>query len=459
MDSPCDITELRKQLAECLDSSQKKINKKITLITEELESIKKENEIMTSKVKVLFEKIDNYQESLNGTVLSEVIQPSCLTKKAVTPIPKHNSSSKINIQNLVINKRVQIGKNFSKLKINNFHTTANVSPDRINRSFYQRKKTPTKIQINSKNKYNSLTPTPANSFKVSHHIHSKSIIESKNNKKVDLKKNNSISDIRKLSIIDIPCINPLDNNTEVRDEKKKKKNSIFDYLFQKNQKLLLILAKSNVLPISLRKIFAKPIQFIYSYHDLQEDANALYESKMKELIDIKKDFIPFKLSLTSQFMLNFITKEQEKEYRKNHSFLSKENSKDLIIINVFSFLSTILNQNDLINNEPTIVADFFKRMGNYSLKEYIHEHFNHNLTINSVQLNHINSIVNSRKALLDDNELRKFEDDRITTLLLIVIKDVYNYSLAKINKYEMICYLSMIESLKRYKDDINNINY
>ena len=65
MDSPCDITELRKQLTECLDSSQKKINKKITLITEELESIKKENEIMTSKVKVLFEKIDTYQETLN----------------------------------------------------------------------------------------------------------------------------------------------------------------------------------------------------------------------------------------------------------------------------------------------------------------------------------------------------------------------------------------------------------
>lgn len=462
MDSPCDINEIRKQLAECIESSQKKMNKKITMINEQLESIKKENEIMTSKVKVLFDKLDNYQESLNGTVLSDVIQPSSLPKKVVTPVPKHKSSSKINIQNLVINKRVQIGKNFSNLKINNFHTAANASPDRINHSFYNRKKTPTKIQINSKNKFNSLTPTPANGFKVSsHHTHSKSIIESKNNKKIVLKKNNSISDIRKLSIIDIPCINALDgnNNTEVRDEKKKKKNSIFDYLFQKDQKLLLILAKSNVLPISLRKIFAKPIQFIYSYHDLQEDANTLYESKMKELIELKKDFVPFKLSMTSQFMLNFITKEQEKEYIKAHSVLSKDNNKDIIIMNAFTILSILLNYNDIIHNETTIVDDFFTRIDNSSLKQFIHEHLNHNLSINNVQLNQIKNIINNNNFLLDDNELRHFEDDRITTLLLIIIKDIYHYSLTKINKYEMICYLNMIESMKRYKDEINNINY
>ena len=462
MDSPCDINEIRRQITEYLESNQKKTNKKISLITEELDSIKKENEIMTTKIKSLLEKLDNYQESLNGTVLSDVIQPTSFPKKVITPIPKHKSSSKISIQNLVINKRVQIGKNFSKLKINNFHTAANVSPDRNNRSFYNRKKTPTKIQINSKNMYKSLTPTPINAFNVTtHHTHSKSIIQSKNNKKIVLKKNNSISDIRKLSIIDIPCINALDvtSNTELRDEKKKKKNSLFDYLYQKDQKLLLILAKSNVLPISLRKIFAKPIQFIYSYHDLERDANTLYESRMKELIEIKKDFVPFKLSMTSQFMLNFITKEQENEYIKNHSSLSKDNNKDLIIINTITFLLTILNENSITHNESTIVNDFFNQVGNVSLKQYIHEHLNHNLSINSVQLNKIMSIINSNNALLDDHELRHFEDDHITTLLLIIMKDIYHYSLLKLNKYEMISYLNMIESMKRYKDEINNINY
>ena len=462
MDSSCEINEIRKQITDYLESTQKKTNKKISVITEELDSLKMENEIMTTKIKILLEKLDNYQESLNGTVLSDVIQPTSFPKKVITPIPKHKSSSKINIQNLVINKRVQIGKNFSKLKINNFHTTANVSPTRNNYSFYNRKKTPTKIQINSKNLYKSFTPTPINAINVTtHHTHSKSIIESKNNKKIVLKKNNSISDIRKLSIIDIPSINALDitNNTEVRDEKKKKKNSLFDYLYQKEQKLLLILAKLNVLPISLRKIFAKPIQFIYSYQDLQRDANMLYELRMKELIEMKKDFVPFKLSMTSQFILNFITKEQENEYIQSHSSLSKENNKDLIIINTFTFLSIILNENSNTKNETTIVKDFFNQMGNVSLKQYIHEHFNHKLSINSVQLNNINSIINSNKALLDDNELRHFEDDHITTLLLIIMKDIYHYSLSKINKTEMICYLNLIESMKRYKDEINNINY
>ena len=180
---------------------------------------------------------------------------------------------------------------------------------------------------------------------------------------------------------------------------------------------------------------------------------------MKELIEIKKDFVPFKLSMTSQFMLNFITKEQENEYIKNHSSLSKDNNKDLIIINTITFLLTILNENSITHNESTIVNDFFNQVGNVSLKQYIHEHLNHNLSINSVQLNKIMSIINSNNALLDDNELRHFEDDHITTLLLIIMKDIYHYSLLKLNKYEMISYLNMIESMKRYKDEINNINY
>ena len=56
------------------------------------------------------------------------------------------------------------------------------------------------------------------------------------------------NDIRKLSIIDIPSINT-PSNTQIDKNafcnQKRKKNSIFDFLYQKDQKLLLILAKSK----------------------------------------------------------------------------------------------------------------------------------------------------------------------------------------------------------------------
>ena len=41
MDSPCDINEIRRQITEYLESNQKKTNKKISLITEELDQLKR----------------------------------------------------------------------------------------------------------------------------------------------------------------------------------------------------------------------------------------------------------------------------------------------------------------------------------------------------------------------------------------------------------------------------------
>ena len=45
MDSPSDLIELKRQLFDYFELSQKNINQKINLITNELDSLKKENEI------------------------------------------------------------------------------------------------------------------------------------------------------------------------------------------------------------------------------------------------------------------------------------------------------------------------------------------------------------------------------------------------------------------------------
>ena len=74
--------------------------------------------MICSKCKMIFEKLETYSESLNGTILSDVSQLSSIQKKEIYSINKKNKSSKINIHNLVINKKVQIAKQFSKTKIN-----------------------------------------------------------------------------------------------------------------------------------------------------------------------------------------------------------------------------------------------------------------------------------------------------------------------------------------------------
>ena len=117
MDSPSDLIELKRQLFDYFELSQKNINQKINLITNELDSLKKENEMICSKCKMIFEKLETYSESLNGTILSDVSQLSSIQKKEIYSINKKNKSSKINIHNLVINKKVQIAKQFSKTKI------------------------------------------------------------------------------------------------------------------------------------------------------------------------------------------------------------------------------------------------------------------------------------------------------------------------------------------------------
>ena len=462
MDSPSDLIELKRQLFDYFELSQKNINKKINLITNELESLRKENEMICSKCKMVFEKLETYSESLNGTILSDVSQLSSIQKKEIYSIHKKNKSSKINIHNLVINKKVQIAKQFSKMKIN---TLSNCPSEQHNRTFNTiqtnskekspiiGKKTPTKYRINSKNR-NSHSFLNASQLATNSNS-----LNNKLQKGLKIKKNNSINDIRKLSIIDIPSINTLINKTESNSDPSKKKpikkNSLFDYLYQKDQKLYLILAQSNVLPIRLRKIFAKPIQFIYSNKDLLRDANTLYETKEKELSILHKDYIPFTLSLTSQFMLNFITKEQINAYLQEHSKLT-DSKKDILIRNLFNILNIICKERihsnlvcDLINLAITKYNSF---------KSFLVNKLSSKVSVNRNQLKAIHKVLESNPEMISDKSLKEFEDDNITLAIIVIIKDIYEYSLLELsNNIPMICYIYYLEQLHNFKEDISTI--
>ena len=468
MDSPSDLIELKRQLFDYFELSQKNINQKINLITNELDSLKKENEMICSKCKLIFEKLETYSESLNGTILSDVSQLSSIQKKEIYSINKKNKSSKINIHNLVINKKVQIAKQFSKTKINSL---SNCPSEKHNSTFNTiqasskekspiiGKKTPTKYRIHSKNRNSHSFLNASQLTTNSNSLHNKMLMNTKLQKGLKIKKNNSINDIRKLSIIDIPSINTLINTTEcISDTSKKKpikKNSLFDYLYQKDQKLYLILAQSSVLPIRLRKIFAKPIQFIYSNKDLLRDANTLYETKEKELSILHKDYIPFTLSLTSQFMLNFISKEQINKYLQEHSQLT-DSTKDILIRNLFTILYIVCKESMHSNLVCDLINSAISKYN--SFKSFLVNKLSNKVSVNRIQLETIHKILESNQDIISDKSLKVFENDNITLAIIVIIKDIYEYSQLELsNNIPMICYIYYLEQLHNFKEDINTI--
>ena len=442
METPTNTNEFKRKVIHYLEISQKNIKNKVNLIMSELSSLIKENEVITSKCKMLIDKIENY-DSLNGTFLSDI-------KKS------KNSPSKINIENLVINKKVQIGKHFSHLKINSIRT---ITPNRVNRSAINTKSNDTKsIKEEKKTKYKITSHNKTGSFVInSSHVPSKLPVRNFH-KQLKLKKNNTITDSRKLSIIDIPSINSLisKNETEItKSNEPSKHNSIFDYLGQKNQKLFLVLSQSNVLPLRLRKIFLKPIQYIYSINDLRKDALNFYQKKEKEINVYKTEFINFNLSLTCQCMINFISEEIINEYIKAHSNLTQE-TKDSVILTIFKILFIIFDDEYQRSEFGKIVCDFFSivrtKYNNFSFKQICVNRLNETFYLTKSQIDKINILFENLPTE------QTFNDDKVTTVLLFIINEVHSYSNLKINnEISMFGYLHRLKEFHQYKNEINNL--
>lgn len=240
MDTSFDLTEIKKQVFEFLELSQKTISTKIFSISKELDSLKKENEFIIQKCKAIFDKVECYPESLNNTFLSEVSRITNPKKQELHKRVLTNKSSKISIHNLVINKKVQIGKTFSKLRIGNSitpvksaNTSQNIrkstSPNESKTSLHQAKIAHARMNFKKKDIIN------ANGAKKKGLNIAKDKVSPENGKTIQ--KNNIINDIRKFSIIDIPG--------DIQQKKKEKQSQMIDFIFGKEQKLMYILAKSK----------------------------------------------------------------------------------------------------------------------------------------------------------------------------------------------------------------------
>ena len=462
MDLSSDIGEMKRQMLEYINQSHKHFTLTLYQITNDINKLKSENEIFFKKCKQFFDKIDPFQlqDNLNNTLLSDVSQISAIKKENFPPKTRNNSSSKINIQNLVINKKVQIGKNFSKLRINTINSTSNISSEKMpccshktissttshNTSINAgtRVKTPNRIRIDSKNK---LSPK-----KAKHTLNSSNIINTNSSiikpKKIQINNNlntkNSLNiyDNRKLSIVDIPSTNSLIPGSKKRD-------SSFEYLYGNNQKILLILAKADVVPINLRLLFLEPIQFVYSSNDLKNDCMTFLMKKKKELTFMKNEYVPFEVSTTIQVMFCFISKKHENLFYNEYYSLQEELRDKKIINQLLNILGLVYNCNTISNEKC-------------SLKETLFNLISHKrLQINNNQRVQVHNIIKEFPEINDDTYLGKqSQKNKLTVLLILLVREIYGYSLLTFNNPSltpMICFDSYIKSLTEYQNEINKI--
>lgn len=160
--------------------------------------------------------------------------------------------------------------------------------------------------------------------------------------------------------------------------------------------------------------------------------------------------------------MNFISKEQEELYISNHSNLSFENKKDIVLAKIFEIMFIFLNEKYDSNNLNFIILDFFTKIapkyGEDSIKTLCVNKLNEKLSMSMEQVNKINSIISSHPELLSDEYLKEFENDKISTVFLVIIKDIYSYTKLEFSNHQpMIYYLNEIEKMKKLKEDINNI--
>ena len=491
MDIYNDINDIKRHVIEYVEQSHKHVELSLVQIVNEVNKLKNENEMLLSKCKKFFNKIEPIQihENLNGTFLSDVSQLSTI-KKEHSPIKTRysNAASKINIQNLVINKKVQISKNFSKLRINTItNTNSNIIPTKHNYTTNQhsnnkstspntsfsnnnnnnnnsssskyRIKTPNRIRIDTKpktklNKANYTTHNNNNNNSSSNCNSNTNIIKPKRILPNNIKKTNSINDIRKLSIVDIPFINGIIPNTQHHIDSntfiinKKRDNSI-DYLYSNKQKAFLILAKSDILPIHLRTLFVEQIQFVYNYTNLKNDCLLFHLKQEKELALMKKEFIMFTVSTTIQALFNFISKENEISFHNEYTSLPTSSNDKYVLNTLFTIIEMVFNYKGIVNNTHSIKETLLKLLSHKRLQ------------ITYTQVHALHLMIKEHSDILSDTYLGVLsQKNKIHTLLLLIVREVYLYSMIRFNntdKTPMICFDAYINTLNEYKNEIEKI--
>ena len=206
----------------------------------------------------------------------------------------------------------------------------------------------------------------------------------------------------------------------------------------------MILAKSNVLPIKLRLIFALKSK-LYSKEEILRDYQENLSLKKINYLEYDKQFILFKPSKSVQCFFGFINKEQENKFIQKHNKFNSNDENDVILFNMFKILYIILNK-EISSNDNDLIKDFFdkiyKELKIDNLKNCILNIISPNFTLSKVQLNTINMIFKNFPKIIDNNYFKTLQNDKISFTICLFIKEIYQYSKKKFqNGKHMIMYL------------------
>jgi hypothetical protein len=374
--------------------------------------------------------------------VSQITQPyKTIQSRSKTP-------SKINIENVYINKKVQIGKNFSKLKIAQNSISKPSSPlipsnnyRKINRKIFSHHNSKNYNQsiLNNTSFSNKIKIIKKNKFSNELINHT---IENSEKKEKSKRKLKELRDNRKLSVMDIPSFS--NDNYQNNVEKSHKDN------------FCLILAKSNIIPIKLRLIFALKSKF-YSKEEILKDYQKLISLNSSNYLFYEREFKYFNPSKTIQCFLGFINKEKEIEFVKNHCKYNLNNENDVIIFNMFKILYILLNK-EISSNDNDLIKDFFGKIFEElkvnDLKSCILNIICPNFTVSRVQLNTINMILRNFPKIVDNNYYKSLENDQISFTISLFIKEIYIYSKKQFsNGKKMIMYINEKKEL-----NLNNLS-
>ncbi len=356
---------------------------------------------------------------------------SPLRMKAKTPLKNNKSTNLLKdykIQgDLVLNlkktkiekkKNIKISKNKLQTgKTKNLNNTSfsykspsiNHTALKINKNKnYQNKKVIKKNSLNSNNSANSSksfknyssTNIDINSKIIKNKFKNenikKPIIENNNkgvlNKNMNNKINNNISnDIRKFSIIDIPSINSIQekakklnelNNNETKDNFDSEDESynsgindndsdlkILNKIKSQKEKCFYLVSKSEIVPLKIRLFFSNRIRTVHNLNPSSQIISSYLELLDKKIKKYKnKDLIKFNPSLTAQYALCFIKKEDEYSFLNLNSINENLKKKASLLIKLILLIAGREYSNDI---KFEFLLQELKKISNNQIRRFL----------------------------------------------------------------------------------------
>ncbi len=204
--------------------------------------------------------------------------------------------------------------------------------------------------------------------------------------------NNNISnDIRKFSIIDIPSINSIKekakklneiNNNETKDNFDSEDESynsgindndsdlkILNKIKSQKEKCFYLVSKSEIVPLKIRLFFSNRIRTVHNLNPSTKIISSYLELLDKKIKKYKnKDLIKLNPSLTAQYALCFIKKEDEYSFLNLNSINENLKKKASLLIKLILLIAGREYSNDI---KFEFLLQELKKISNNQIRRFL----------------------------------------------------------------------------------------